>query len=162
MQKNKAGHRFQILQVLWVCSDRYKNAIAKYIAGKGNKNDKQVKYVLNGYMDVFGDDLPDKPPPQRSPQHSIIIEENEKAPHRGLFQLAPAKHWITKKYAYDLFQKRKCRTNKSPYRALFFKHKYKLHRAAEYRALNRITKQNSFPLHRPMKFSIDWGGRNIF
>lgn len=94
--ENEANGNLQVFQILAVSSNKDKNIISKDIAEKRAYNNKQLEYVLNQYIIIFRDDLPDGLPPQRSLNHSITTDENETLPHRGVFQVSSAEHLVTK------------------------------------------------------------------
>jgi len=112
---------------------------------------QNLRNVLHKYEDVFREELPAGLPPERPVDHEIETKEEEKPPHRPLYQLSRKELQATKEYVEDLLEKGKIRRSKSPYGApLFFvKDKDKpLRGVVDYRALNRITKRNNAPLPR--------------
>jgi hypothetical protein len=104
-------------------------------------------------------------PPKRSVDRAIETKPDNKPPHRPLYQLSPAELRSAKEYMVDLLNQGKIRSSKSPYGAPFFFLKdgdKPLRGVVDYRALNRITKQNNAPLRRSDKIFDRLGGARVF
>ena len=149
LKKNPRNSTVQIYQVMQVDG-----------TAKNKKNSKEMllkcdnvylRRLLNKYEEVFQEELPAGLPPERPVDHEIETKENEKPPHRSLYQLSPMELKATKEYVEGLLRKGKIRPSKSPYGAPLFFVKNKdepLRGVVDYRALNRITKRNNAPLPR--------------
>ena len=134
--------------------------------GKNSKNSNaKLDMLLKKYETIFRDELPPGLPPKRSVDHEIKLKENEKPPHRPLFQLSPEELKACKEYVDMLIRKKKIRPSKSPYGAPLFFVKEKNNRlrgVVDYRALNRITKKNSTPLPRSDEMFDRLGEATVF
>ena len=127
---------------------------------KNKKNSKEMllkcdnvslRRLLNKYEEVFQEELPAGLPPERPVDHEIETKENEKPPHRSLYQLSPMELKANKEYVEGLLRKGKISPRKLPYEAPMFFVKNKnepLRGVVDYRALNRIMKRNNSPLPR--------------
>ena len=123
----------------------------------GNKSaddttlDKRVKAVLEEYKDVFPDDLPGGLPPKRDIDHKIELAQGSTPPVRAPYRMSVPELDELKKQLNELLAKRQIRVSKSPYRSpvLFVKKKDgSMRLCVDYRALNKMTIKNKYPLPR--------------
>src|SRR3984893_10129646 len=113
--------------------------------------DPRIKVVLEEYKDVFPDDLPGGLPPTRDIDHKIEIIPGSAPPVRAPYRMSVPELDELKKQLNDLLAKGQIRISKSPYRSpvLFVKKKDGTMRlCVDYRALNKMTIKNKYPLPR--------------
>jgi hypothetical protein len=113
--------------------------------------DPRIKAVLEEYKDVFPDDLPSGLPPTRDIDHKIEIIPGSAPPVRAPYRMSVPELDELKKQLHDLLAKGQIRISKSPYRSpvLFVKKKDGTMRlCVDYRALNKMTIKNKYPLPR--------------
>ena len=111
----------------------------------------EAKKLLAQFCDVFPDDLPSGLPPKRDVDHRIELVSGSDPPSRPTYRMSPAELNELKKQLDELLMKGFVQPSKSPYGApvLFVKKKDGSTRmCVDYRALNKITKKNSYPLPR--------------
>jgi hypothetical protein len=107
--------------------------------------------TLAGYRDVFPDALPDGLPPSREVDHRIELVPGSSPQSRPTIRLSATELAELKKQLVELEAAGFIRPSKSPFGApiLFVKKKDGTMRMCiDYRALNRITVKNSYPLPR--------------
>ena len=107
--------------------------------------------MLAAYKDVFPDALPDGLPPSREVDHRIELIPGSSPPSRPTIRLSATELAELKKQLAELEAAGFIRPSKSPFGApiLFVKKKDGTMRmCVDYRALNRITVKNSYPLPR--------------
>jgi RNase H-like domain found in reverse transcriptase/Reverse transcriptase (RNA-dependent DNA polymerase)/Integrase zinc binding domain/Retroviral aspartyl protease/Chromo (CHRromatin Organisation MOdifier) domain len=111
----------------------------------------QVKTILDEFADVFPDDLPKGLPPQRSHDFKIELQPDALPIKKGLYRLSAKETEELKKQLHDLLEKGFIQPSLSPWGApiLFVNKKdggFRL--CVDYRALNKVTIKNSYPLPR--------------
>jgi hypothetical protein len=107
--------------------------------------------TLKAYQDVFPSALPDGLPPSREVDHRIELIPGSSPPSRPTIRLSATELAELKKQLTELEAAGFIRPSKSPFGApiLFVKKKDGTMRmCVDYRALNRITVKNSYPLPR--------------
>ena len=107
--------------------------------------------LLERYADVFPADLPAALPPQREVDHRIELLPGSSPPSRPTYRLSPSELDELRKQLADLTAHGFIEPSKSPYGApvLFVKKKGgELRMCVDYRALNKITVKNKYPLPR--------------
>ena len=95
--------------------------------------DPEVQSLLNKYSDVFPDDLPAGLPPEREVDHKIEIIPGSEPPVRSPYRMSIPELDELKKQLNELIEKRHIRVSKL---------------CIDYRALNKITIKNKYPLPR--------------
>ncbi len=110
-----------------------------------------VRKVLDDYCDVFPDTLPDQLPPKRSVDHAIDLVSGSEPPHRSIYRMSYEELNELKWQLTDLLKKGFIRPSTSSFGApVLFVHKKDgtLRLCIDYRALNKITIKNRYPLPR--------------
>lgn len=110
-----------------------------------------TREIMSEYKDVFPDDLPSALPPKREIDHKIELMPGSEPTHRGIYRMSPAELDELKKQLDQLLSYGFIRPSTSPFGApvLFVKKKDGgLRMCIDYRALNRITIKNRYPLPR--------------
>jgi Reverse transcriptase (RNA-dependent DNA polymerase)/RNase H-like domain found in reverse transcriptase/Integrase zinc binding domain/Retroviral aspartyl protease/Chromo (CHRromatin Organisation MOdifier) domain len=112
-------------------------------------NDKHV--LLQQYSDVFPSDLPSGLPPRRNIDHKIEVLPGSEPPSRATYKMSPNELDELKKIIQELLEHGFIQPSMSPYGApvLFVKKKDgSIRMCVDYRALNKITVKNKYPLPR--------------
>ena len=123
------------------------------------KNEKEVKTeypvqvgeILRDFSDVFPKDLPKELPPQREVDHRIELIPGAEPPHRAPYRMSPQGLDELRKQLKDLTEKGYIRPSVSPFGApvLFVPKKDGgVRMCVDYRALNKVTVHNRYPLPR--------------
>src|SRR5437016_1445374 len=113
--------------------------------------DVNLKHILNEYKDVFPDDLPIGLPPSREIDHRIELIPGSVPPSRATYKMSPKELDELKRQLQELTDHGFIQPSKSPYGApvLFVKKKDgSIRMCIDYRALNKITIKNKYPLPR--------------
>ena len=111
----------------------------------------KLKELVDEFKDVFPDTLPKGRPPKRDIVHEIRTEEGAKPPSRPPYRLGPAEQDEMEEQVKDLLAQGFIRPSASPYGApiLFVPKKDGRWRMCiDYRALNKQTIKDQFPLPR--------------
>ena len=111
----------------------------------------QVQELLNEFSDIFPKDLPAGLPPQRQLDHRIDLVPGAEPPHRAPYRLSPQGLDELKRQLRDLTDKGYIQPSVSPFGApvLFVPKKDGgVRMCVDYRALNRVTVHNRYPLPR--------------
>ncbi|GJP63315.1 hypothetical protein CLOP_g20387 [Closterium sp. NIES-67] len=129
-------------------------AIATEVETDGEKTSEppgNIKELLKEFQDILPDDLPNELPPYRMHQHEIVEETGSKPTFRAPYRLSPTELTDMKKQIEYLFAKGLIRPSTSPYGApvLFTpKPDGSLRMCIDYRALNKQTIKNKYPIPR--------------
>ncbi|CAI7877230.1 unnamed protein product [Closterium sp. NIES-53] len=110
-----------------------------------------VKEVLEQYKDIMLDNLPAGVPPTRTQEHEIVEEPGAKPVSRAPYHLSPTELTDMKKQIEYLLDRQLIRPSTSPYSApvLFTPKPYgSLRMCIDYRALNKHTVKNKYPIPR--------------
>ena len=121
------------------------------IAEKVELVPKCVEDVLKRYQEVMPEDLPNELPPRREVDHKIEVKPRTEPPSKAPYRLSQKELEELKSQLDELLPKGYIRQSKSPYGApvLFVDKKDgKLRLYVDYRALNKVTVKNSYPLPR--------------
>lgn len=113
---------------------------------------QRAEAILRDFRDVLPDDLPDELPPSRHVDHKIELEPGHSPPFRSIYRLSYNELDELKTQLKYLLEKGFIRPSKSPYGApvLFVRQPdgdgWKMRLCVDYRALNKITIKNRYPL----------------
>jgi transposase InsO family protein len=111
---------------------------------------KKIQGTLDKYKAIF-EKLPNGLPPERAVDHHIDLEPGAKPPFLPIYHMSPLELEELKRQLTELIEKGYIQPSKSPYGApvLFVPKKNgKLRFCVDYRALNKITVKNRYPLPR--------------
>jgi transposase InsO family protein len=125
---------------------------------------KHINQLLKEFSDVFPDDLIELPP-RRDIDHEIKIFDNVTPPSQQPFRMSQPELVELKRQLEVLLEKGFIRPSKSPYAApiLFAKKKDNtLRMCVDYRALNKITIKNKYPIPRIDEMLDQLYGAKIF
>jgi hypothetical protein len=120
------------------------------VAGSVLCSDAEVQRVLEEFSDVFAE-LPPGLPPSRDVGHTIQLEVGARPTFRPQFRLSPAEEAEVRRQVADLLAKGFIEPSCSPFGApvLFVQKKDgSLRMCIDYRALNKITVRDRYPLPR--------------
>ena len=109
----------------------------------------EVKNALDEFKDVMPPELPKKLPPRREEDHKIELESGAKPPAMGPYRMAPPELEELRRQLKDLLDAGFIQLSKAPYGApvLFQKkHDGSLRMCIDYRALNKVTVKNKYPI----------------
>ncbi|XP_040930143.1 uncharacterized protein [Gossypium hirsutum] len=110
---------------------------------------KKVGQLLQSFRDVMPAQLPKSLPPKREVDHKIKLVSNVVPPARAPYRMSPPELEELRKQLKELLDAGFIRPSKSPYGApvLFQKkHDGSLRMCIDYRALNKITVKNRYPI----------------
>ena len=105
--------------------------------------------VLEEFTDVMPNQLPKVLPPRRSVDHEIELLPGVKPPAKGPYRMAPPELAELRKQLDELLQAGFIRPSKAPFGApILFqrKHDGSLRLCVDYRALNKVTVRNKYPI----------------
>lgn len=132
---------------------------------RGSELPKEVDIVLEEYKDLFPKELPPGKPPSRGFEHKILLEPGAEPPVRGTYRMSDAELDELKKQLSELLDKGFIKPSTSPYAApvLFVKKKDgTLRMCVDYRALNKVTVKNRYPLPRTEELLDQLRGAKVF
>jgi len=119
---------------------------------KTSKAHKDIHKILSDFKDVFPDELPKGLPPSRiEGDFQITLKEGSKPTKRGLYRMSPSELRETKEQVDKLLAQGFVRPSISPWESpvLFASKKDGgLRFCVDYRALNKMTVKNGYPLPR--------------
>src|SRR6185312_13690730 len=122
----------------------------QYENAESNSNPEE-QAVYTEFADVFPDELPNKLPPSRTIDHAIELIPGAEPPSKSTYKLSYVEMNELKKQLTDLLSKGFIKPSTSPYGApVLFVHKKDgtLRLCVDYRALNKVTIKNRYPLPR--------------
>ena len=108
-----------------------------------------IETVLEENSDVMPEELPKTLPPRREVDHMIELEAGAKPPAHAPYRMAPPELEELRKQLKELLEAGHIRPSKAPYGApvLFQKKKDgSMRLCIDYRALNKITIWNKYPI----------------
>ena len=109
----------------------------------------EVQKVLNEFKDVMPSELPKKLPPKSEEDHKIELESRAKPPAMGPYRMAPLELEELRRQLKELLEAGFIQPSKAPYGAPFLfqkKHDGSLRMCIDYRALNKVTVKNKYPI----------------
>ncbi|KAJ9509347.1 hypothetical protein QJQ45_001810 [Haematococcus lacustris] len=153
----------------------HQGSLAAVVAGCSEQNTKAEQdpelvpqAVLDGllseYADVFGD-MPPGLPPDRPVGHTIRTPPRAEAPYKRMYKLSPEEEAEVKKQMAELLAKGLFEPSNSPYGApiLFVQKKDgSLRMCIDYRALNKFTVRDRYPLPRIDDLFDKLAGKRVF
>ncbi|KAJ9526886.1 hypothetical protein QJQ45_017744 [Haematococcus lacustris] len=153
----------------------HQGSLAAAVAGCSEQNTKAEQdpwlvpqAVLDGllseYADVFGD-MPPGLPPNRPVGHTIRTPPGAEAPYKRMYKLSPREEAEVKKQVAELLAKGLIEPSSSPYGApiLFVQKKDgSLRMCIDYRALNKLTVRDRYPLPRIDDLFDKLAGKRVF
>lgn len=113
---------------------------------------RRTDKIIADFRDVLPDDLPDTLPPKRDVDHKIELEPGSKPHWKAIYRLSYDELNELKEQLKYLLDKGFIRPSKSPYGApvLFVRQPdgdgWKMRMCVDYRALNKLTIKNRYPL----------------
>ena len=134
-------------------------------AGGGDPLEAELKRVLHEFEDVFADELPDNLPPEREVAHTIDLEPGATPPHRAMYRLSYSEKLEVERQIRELLEKGLIEPSSSPFGApvLFVpKPDGSLRMCIDYRALNKLTVKNRYPLPRIDELLDSLQGSTVF
>lgn len=110
---------------------------------------KVIENVLEEFKDVMPKELPKKLPPRREVDHEIELEPGSKPPAKAPYRMPPPELEELRRQLKDLLDAGYIRPSKAPYGApVLFQRKKdgSLRMCIDYRALNKVTVKNKYPI----------------
>ncbi|GJR42478.1 putative nucleotidyltransferase, ribonuclease H [Tanacetum coccineum] len=110
---------------------------------------KVIERVLDEFKDVMPKELPKKLPPRREVDRTIELEPSSKPPAKAPYRMPPTKLEELRKQLKELIDKGYIRPLKASYGAsVLFQRKKdgSLQMCIDYRALNKVTIKNKYPI----------------
>ena len=113
--------------------------------------DAALQSVLHEFKDRFPETLPDGLPPERNVAHTIPVEPGSRPADRHMYRMSPAEKAEIQRQVTEGLKRGIIEPSTSPYGApcLFVsKPDGSLRMCVDYRALNKVTVKNKYPLPR--------------
>nr|CAN80593.1 hypothetical protein VITISV_040475 [Vitis vinifera] len=98
---------------------------------------KEIEGVLDEFKDVMSPELPKRLPPRREEDHKIELEPGAKPPIMGPYRMAPPELEELRRQLKELLDAGFIQPSKAPYGAPM---------CIDYRALNKVTVKNKYPI----------------
>jgi len=149
--KRRSRHEEVFLVVVRDTSEKHSYCINALSSEKQQDLPPEAKKLLSEFADVFPEDLPTSLPPRREVDHRIELMPGATPPSRPTYRMSPVELDELKKQLQDLTEHGFIQPSKSPFGApvLFVKKKDgSMRMCIDYRALNKITIKNKYPLPR--------------
>ncbi|KAL6329497.1 hypothetical protein AAG906_021505 [Vitis piasezkii] len=109
----------------------------------------EIKGVLDVFKDVMSPELPKRLPLRREEDHKIELEPGAKSPVMGPYRMAPPELEELRRQLKELLDAGFIQPSKAPYcTSVLFqkKHDGSLWMCIDYRALNKVTVKNKYPI----------------
>jgi hypothetical protein len=145
--------------------DEFLLAFIKEIPSEKNDQNPRAHKILTEFADVFPDKLPAKLPPTRSVDHKIELEGNKMPNIPPIYGMSPKELDVLRKELDELIESGHIRPSQSPYGSpvLFVKKKDgSMRLCIDYRALNKLTIKNKYPLPRVNDLLDQLHGSKVF
>lgn len=110
---------------------------------------ESILQVLEEFQDVMPKELPKSLPPRRGVDHEIELVPGAKPPARAPYRMAPSELAELRKQLDELLESGFIRPSKAPFWAPYYfqkKHDGGLRLCVDYRALNKVTIRNKYPI----------------
>ena len=123
--------------------------IAQEDEASSTKMGEGMERLVEEYRDVFPDELPSGKPPDRGIAHKIDLQPEAEPVFGPVYRLSYLEADELKRQLEDLEEKGYIQPSKSPFGApvlLVKKQDGSLRLCVDYRALNRVTKKNRYPM----------------
>ena len=124
-----------------------------------------VAGILKEFRDIMPSDLPKELPPQRPINHKIELLPEAKPPAQVPYRMAPAELLELRKQLKELLDSGMIQPSRAPFGApvLFQKkHNGSLRMCVDYRALNKVTIKNNYPIPLAAKLFDIWAKARNF
>nr|CAD1834599.1 unnamed protein product [Ananas comosus var. bracteatus] len=124
-----------------------------------------IDAVLGEFEDVMPQELPKKLSPRREVDHAIELEPGAKPPAKAPYRMAPPELEELQRQLKDLLDAGFIRPSKAPYGApVLFQRKSdgSLRLCIDYRALNKVTVKNKYPIPLVADLFDQLGGAKFF
>ena len=115
------------------------------------KYSPEIQNLLDQFTDVFPVEIPKGFPPKRKHDFKIELQEDAKPQKKGIYKLSEPEMKELRRQLDELLEKEFIRPSKSPWGApiiFMTKKDNTLRMCVDYRALNKLTVKNSYPLPR--------------
>ena len=115
----------------------------------GSEIPSEVSEVLKELKDIMPLELPKRLPPRREVDHVIELESGARPPAMAPYRMAPPELEELRKQLKELLEAGFIRPSKAPFGApVLFQRKYdgSLRMCIDYRALNKVTIKNKYPI----------------
>ncbi|KAL2923900.1 Retrovirus-related Pol polyprotein from transposon 17.6 [Bienertia sinuspersici] len=110
-----------------------------------------IAAILEEYKGLMPEELPKKLPPRRAVDHAIELEPGARPPAKAPYRMGPSELAELRKQLDGLIEAGFVRPSKAPYGApVLFQRKAdgSLRMCVDYRALNKVTVKNKYPIPR--------------
>ncbi|KAL3499013.1 hypothetical protein ACH5RR_041745 [Cinchona calisaya] len=153
--KRESGRDHKTLSAIQICSGLKRGEPTFLATLKVDEKDNQrevpevVAAVLEEFKSVMPAELPKELPPKREVDHEIELIPSTKPPAMVPYRMAPPELAELRKQLKDLLDAGYIRPSKSPFGApILFqkKHDGSLRMCVDYRALNKLTVKNKYPI----------------
>ena len=135
-------------EIFAICATADQNS---YKEGSAPAPPPEERQFIKEFKDVFPEELPNQLPPKRKIDHAIDLVPGAEPPSRPTYRLSYVEMDELKKQLAELTEKGFIRPSTSPFGApVLFVHKKEgtLRLCVDYRALNKVTIKNRYPLPR--------------
>jgi hypothetical protein len=160
----RSSGRHLLVQVTASTAERYRLAAMTQANADGLVPEANLQAILSEYKDVL-EELPDDLPPVRNIAHVIPLEAGARPVYKPLYRLTQAEKAEVERQVADLLRKGYIEPSQSPWGApvLFVPKKDGgLRMCIDYRALNKLTVRNRYPLPRIEDLLDQLQGAKVF